>query len=161
MAADLPSEVHLDGFRAEVYGRFITVTPPVSRSRIAGRYAGLFPGMLDCRRTKWISGEMLRARRSCTLRLIRLAICRPGPGSRCTAHLIAACETLTTATVFTPCSSGVSLLLTVSQIASTMPHGSASKTSVCPVPSQLRWVHWSLQCLHTAAAPTRPLSERD
>jgi hypothetical protein len=40
-------------------------------------------------------------------------------------------------------------------------HSSASKTSICQVPRELQRDLHSFPCLHTAAVPTRPLSERD
>ena len=101
------------------------------------------------------------ARRARGLRLIRLANHCPWPGSRCAIHRIVACESLKTATVFTPSSCCLSFLFTIAPSTSQIAHSSASKTCICPVPRQLRRVLHSLPCLHTTAAPTRPSSERD
>jgi len=100
-------------------------------------------------------------RRFLALLLIQLASRSPGPSSRCAARPIAACESLTTGTVFTPCCLSHFLLLTVSPSPSPIANGSASTTSIRPVPRYLRRVPHSSQCLHTAAVPTRRLSQRD
>jgi len=101
-------------------------------------------------------GRRLRA-----LLLIRLGSRCPGPGSRCAAHRIAACESLQTATVFTPCICNVSLFSIATSSASPITHSLASKTSIRLVPRRLRQDLHSFPCLHTAAAPTQPSSERD
>jgi len=48
MAADLPSEIRLALFEAEVYGRSIVVPPLASRAKFAWRSASSFPGMPEC-----------------------------------------------------------------------------------------------------------------
>jgi len=144
-----------------VYGRSITVLPLGFRAKLAWGSASSFPGMPECPGTQWISVAMPWARRLRALLLIRLASRCPGPGSRCAARRIAACESLKTATVFTPCTCSVSLFSFATSSASPIAHSSASKTSIRPVPRKLwRGLH-SFPCLHTAAAPTRPSSKRD
>jgi len=108
-----------------------------------------------------MSVAMPSARSAYALQLIRLANRCPGPGSSCAARRIAVCESLKIATVLTPCLCNVSLFSIVSSSASPMAHSSASKTSMRPVPRKLRRDLHSFPCLHTAAAPTRPSSERD
>jgi len=117
--------------------------------------------MLECPGTQWISVAMPWPRRLCALLSIRLASLWPGPGSRCAARRIVACESLMTATVFTPCMCNVSLFSIATSSASPIAHSSASKTSMRPVPRKLRRDLHSFPCLHTAAAPTRPSSERN
>ena len=113
--------------------------------------------MPECPGTQWISVAMPWPRRLRALLLIRLASRCPGPGSRCAARRIAACESLKTATVFTPCFCNVSLFSIATSSASPIAHSSASKTSMRPVPRKLRRDLHSFPCLHTAAAPTRPV----
>jgi len=92
---------------------------------------------------------------------IRLASRCPGPGSRYATRRIAACESLKTATVFTPCICNVPLFSIAMSSASPITHSSVSKTSIHPVPRKLWEDLHSFPCLHTAAAPTRPSSECD
>jgi len=117
--------------------------------------------MPECPGTQWIPVAMLWARRLCGLLLIRLTSCCPCSSSRSAAHPIVACESLKTATVFTPCFWNVALFSTATSSASTIPYSSASKTSICPVARKQRQDIHLFPCLHTAAAPTRPSSERD
>jgi len=117
--------------------------------------------MADCPRSQWITVAMPWARRFRSLLLIRLARLCPGPGSRCAIRWIVAWESLKTATVFTPCSCNLSLSSIATSSASPITHGSASKTSIHRVPRKLGRDLHSFRCLHTAAAPTRPSSERD
>jgi len=117
--------------------------------------------MPECPGTQCISVAMPWPSSLRALLLIRLASLGPGPGSGCAARQIAACESLQTATVFTPCLCNVSLFSIATSSASPITHSSASKTSMRPVPRKLRRDLDSFPCLHTAAAPTRPSSERD
>jgi hypothetical protein len=117
--------------------------------------------MPECPGTQWISVAMPWARRFRALLLFRLASHCHGPGSRCAARPIAACESLKTANVFTPCICIVSLVSIATSSARPIAHSSVSKTSIHPVPRKLRRDLHSFPCLHTAAAPTRPSSERD
>jgi len=100
-------------------------------------------------------------RRLHALLLIRLTSRCPAPGSRCAPRQIAACKSLKTATVFTPCTCNVSLFSLATSSASPIAHRLASKTSMRPVPGKLRQDLHLVLCLHTAAAPTQPSSERD
>jgi len=111
--------------------------------------------------TKWISVAMPWARRHCSLLWIRLASRCPGPSSSCASHRIVACESPKSPTVFIPCFYNVSRFPIATSSVSPIAHSSGSETSMCPVPSTLRRDLDSFPCLHTAAAPTRPLSERD
>jgi len=138
LAADFPSEIRLALFEALVYGRSITELPLASRAEFPWLSASWFPGMPECPGTHWISVGMPWARRFRALLLIRLPSCCPGPGSRCAARRIAACESLKTATVFTPCCCGLSLLLTLSPGVSPIAQSSASitlRTSGAEIPS--------------------------
>ena len=110
---------------------------------------------------KTYSEVYLGAYSVCAFRLIRLATRCPGPGSRCAVRRMAACESLKTATVFTPCLCSVFLFSIVTSSARPIAQRLASKTSICPVPRQLRRDLHSFPCLHTAVAPTRPSSEHD
>jgi len=100
-------------------------------------------------------------RRLRALLLIRLASRCPGPGSRCAAHQIAACQSLETATVFTPRICNVTLFSIATSSPNPITHSSVSKTSIRPVPRKPRRDLHLFPFLHTAAAPTRPLSEHD
>jgi hypothetical protein len=101
------------------------------------------------------------ARRFRALLLIDLASHCPGPGCRCAARRIAACESLKTATIFTPCISNLSLLSIATSSASPIAYSLASKIAIRPVPRKLRRDLHSFPCLNTAVAPTQPSSERD
>jgi len=117
--------------------------------------------MTECPGTQGISVAMPWARRLRALRLIRLASRCPGPGSRCAARGIAARESLKTANVFTPCFCNGSLFSIAMSSASLIAHSAASKTFMPLVPRKLWGDLHSFLCLHTAAATTSPLSERD
>jgi len=161
LAANLPSDIRLALFGAEVYGLSITVLPLASRAKLARQSAYSFPGMLDDAGTQWMLVAMLCVRRLCALLLIRLASRCPGPGSKCAACQIAACESLKTATIFAPCIWNFCLFSIATSSPSPIAHSSASKTSIHQVPRMLLRDLHSFPCLHTAAAPTWPSSERD
>jgi hypothetical protein len=95
------------------------------------------------------------------LRLVSLANRCPRPGSRCAVRRIVSCKLLKTDPIFTLCSCSLSPLLPVSPSMSPITRSSASKTSIRLVPRYLQQVLHSSTCLHTAAVPTRPSSERD
>jgi hypothetical protein len=101
------------------------------------------------------------ARRLCAILEIRVAIRYLGPSSRFGVRRIAACHSLNTSTVSSPCVCNVSLFSIATPSASRIAHCLASNTSIRPAPRSL-WpdFHPSL-CLYTAAAPTRPSLERD
>jgi len=120
-----------------------------------------FPGMPECPGTDWISVAMPWSRRLRALLLICHASRCPAPGSRCAARRIAAFESLQTATVFTLCTCSVSLVSIATSSASPIAHSSASKTSKSQVARKLRRCLRSFPCLHPAAAPNPPSSERD
>jgi len=125
------------------------------------RVCFFFPGMLECPGIQWILGAMRWARRPLALLLIHLPSRCLGPGSRCAVCRIAACESLNTATVFTPCFSNVSLFSITTSNTSLIGHSSVLEPSISPVPRKLqRDLHW-FQWLNTAVAPTLPSSERD
>jgi hypothetical protein len=98
LAADLPLKIRLALFKAKVYGRSITLSLLASQARFTWQSASSFPGMPECPSTQSIPVTMPWARTACALRLISLANPWPGPGSRCAASRIAACESLKTAT---------------------------------------------------------------
>jgi len=117
--------------------------------------------MRECPGTQWISVAMPWSRRLRALLLFRLASWCPGPGSRCAARQVAASESMKTATVFTPCICNVSLCSIATSSASPIAHSSLSKTSMRPGTRKPRRDLHSFPCLHTAAAPTGPSSQRD
>ena len=85
----------------------------------------------------------------------------PAIRSMSAAGRIAACESLKTPTVYTPCNCNMSLFLIATSSVSQMVDSLALNTSICPVPTKVwRDIH-SVPWLHIAGAPTRPLSERD
>jgi len=95
------------------------------------------------------------------LPLIRLATGRPGPSSRCAVRLMATCELLKIATVFTPCLYSVPLFLIVGSSASPIGHTFTPKICTPPVPRSLWQDLHSSRWFHTAASPTWRSSELD
>jgi len=89
-AANLPSEIRLVLFTAEVYTRSGTVlaTPPV-QARLAWRLASSFPGMPVCPGTQWVSVSIPTLRRVLALQLIHLASGCPDLSTRCSVHRMA------------------------------------------------------------------------
>ena len=148
-------------FQAEVFRRSMTMSPLASRAKFAGQSASSSPGMPDCSGTQCISVSMPRVRRTRTIRLFRSADSCPWPSSWCAVLRIAACESLKTAFVFALCSCRLSLLVPVFPSAGPIAYRSTSKTSIGPVPRQLRHIIHGLPSLPSAAAPTRRSSERD
>ena len=100
-------------------------------------------------------------RRLRAILLIRLASCCLGSGSMCAACRIAPCESLKTATIATQYICNDSLFSIAKSGASSITHSLASKTYICLVPRMLWRDLRVFQYLHNAAAPTRPLSERN
>jgi len=117
--------------------------------------------MPECPGTQWLSVATPWARRLHTLLVIHLASRYPGPGSKCADRLIAACESLKTATILAPCICNVSLFSFAISSPSPIAHNSAAQTSIHPEHRKQRRDLHPFPCLHNAAAHTRPSSERD
>jgi len=130
LAADLPLEIHLALCEAKVYGRSITVLLLASWAKLASRSAFSFLGMLECPGTQRISVAMPCAKTLHILLLIRLASGCPRPSSRCAAGRIAACESLKTTTVITPCIGNVSLVSIATSGTSPIAHSLAMNPPV-------------------------------
>jgi hypothetical protein len=139
----------------------LRLLPLASGAMFTLQSASSFPGMPECPRTQWTSVALAWARRLHPLLWICLTSHCHGPGSRCAARRSAACESLKSDTVFTACFCNVSRFSLAVSSKSPIPYSSSSKTSMRPVHRMLQQDFHSFLCLHTAAVPTRPLSERN
>jgi len=117
--------------------------------------------MPECPATQWIAASMLWAPRAVSCLMIALARCCPGPSSRCIVRLMAAWESLHTATVVTPCAPSASAFGMNLWSVTPISQSSWSRNSIHPMPGQLRKNVQPSPWRHTAAAHTLQSSVRD
>ena len=118
----------------------------------------MFAGMREWPGTLWFMSSIPLARRAIACSLIALASCGPGHSSRGAVSLMAACKSLNTATVVTPCARSASALQSDFHSTTPIVQISMSKTSIRPVPSYLRKTSQPSQFEQTAAPPALPSS---
>jgi len=103
LAAHLPSDIGLAIFGSKVYGLAIVVSPLASGTTFAWWCASSFLGIQEYPGSHSISGLSRWEMRAWAALMIHLASRCPSPGTRCAVNRMAACESLRTATIFTPC----------------------------------------------------------